>query len=215
MAREISINPNCIFTMWDFEYAFADQKPVQVAHQDLRYHNFKISQVVKIITPHKMHISRCAGYKVCVKRQREPLKFHTKFGAHTQQNIHFTEFYLCVIFNIFELWRHTPYILLVRRSPDKTIQNDWWYLTKCHCTWRVALIDQDFRHIVISGTVQSKYSSRVIFTSEAWCTITVIPSLNCFYCHPVPLASPVGNLRMWNRQCRHPVTARGLIDMPY
>ena len=38
----------------------------------------------------KMYILRCMGSKFCVKFQRCPLKFHTKFWTHTPQNIHFT-----------------------------------------------------------------------------------------------------------------------------
>ena len=38
----------------------------------------------------KMHILPCMGSKFCVKFQRCPLKFHTKFGTHTTQNMHFT-----------------------------------------------------------------------------------------------------------------------------
>ena len=37
----------------------------------------------------KMHILRCMGSKYCVKFQRCPLKFHTKFWTHTPQNMHF------------------------------------------------------------------------------------------------------------------------------
>ena len=38
----------------------------------------------------KMHILRCMGSNFCVKFQRCPLKFHTKFWTHTPQNMHFT-----------------------------------------------------------------------------------------------------------------------------
>ena len=38
----------------------------------------------------KMYILRCMGSKFCVKFQRCPLKFHTKFWTHTPQNFHFT-----------------------------------------------------------------------------------------------------------------------------
>ena len=38
----------------------------------------------------KMHILRCMGSKFCVKFQRCPLKFHTKFWTHTTQDMHFT-----------------------------------------------------------------------------------------------------------------------------
>ena len=37
-----------------------------------------------------MHILRFMGSKFCVKFQRCPLKFHTKFWTHTPQNMHFT-----------------------------------------------------------------------------------------------------------------------------
>ena len=43
-----------------------------------------------------MHIWRCMGSKFCVKFQRGPLKFHTKFWTHTPQNVHFTVMYFCV-----------------------------------------------------------------------------------------------------------------------
>ena len=43
-----------------------------------------------------MHILRCMGSKFCVKFQRAPLKFHTKFWTHTPQNMNFTVFYFCV-----------------------------------------------------------------------------------------------------------------------
>ena len=43
-----------------------------------------------------MHILRCMGSKFCVKFQRAPLKFHTKFWTHTPQNVHFTIFIFCV-----------------------------------------------------------------------------------------------------------------------
>ena len=36
------------------------------------------------------------GSKFCVKFQRAPLKFHTKFWTHTLQNMHFTVLYFCV-----------------------------------------------------------------------------------------------------------------------
>ena len=39
-----------------------------------------------------MHILRCMGSKFCVKFQRAPLKFRTKFWTHTPQNMHFTVF---------------------------------------------------------------------------------------------------------------------------
>ena len=43
-----------------------------------------------------MHIFRCMGSKFCVKFQRAPLKFHTKFWTHTPTNMHFTVFNICV-----------------------------------------------------------------------------------------------------------------------
>ena len=43
-----------------------------------------------------MHILRCMGSKFCVKFQRAPLKFHTKFWTHTPQNMNFTVFFFCV-----------------------------------------------------------------------------------------------------------------------
>ena len=47
-----------------------------------------------------MHILRWMGSKFCVKFQRCPLKFHTKFWTHTPQNMHFTLLYFYVWFTI-------------------------------------------------------------------------------------------------------------------
>ena len=47
-----------------------------------------------------MHILRCMGSKSCVKFQRCPLKFHTKFWTHTPQNMHFTDCYFSLWFTI-------------------------------------------------------------------------------------------------------------------
>ena len=47
-----------------------------------------------------MHILWCMDSKFCVRFQGAPLKFHTKFWTHTPQNIHFTDFYVCVWFMI-------------------------------------------------------------------------------------------------------------------
>ena len=43
-----------------------------------------------------MHILQCMGSKFCVKFQRAPLKFHTKFWTHTSQNLHLIGFNFCV-----------------------------------------------------------------------------------------------------------------------
>ena len=43
-----------------------------------------------------MHIFRCMGSQFCVKFQRAPLKFHTKFWTHPPQNMQFTVFNFCV-----------------------------------------------------------------------------------------------------------------------
>ena len=50
-----------------------------------RYRNLQAK-----IEDSKIHILRCMGSKFCVKFQRFPLKFHTKFWTHTTQNMHFT-----------------------------------------------------------------------------------------------------------------------------
>ena len=52
----------------------------------------------------KMHILRCMGSKFCVKFQRCPLKFNTKFWTHTPQNMHFRGVKNLTTFNILELW---------------------------------------------------------------------------------------------------------------
>ena len=48
-----------------------------------------------------MHILRCMGSKFCVKFQRAPLKFHSKFWTHTSQNKHFTVCNFCVWVTIY------------------------------------------------------------------------------------------------------------------
>ena len=47
-----------------------------------------------------MHIVRCKGSKFCVKFQRTPLKFHTKFWIHTPHSV----FYFCVLVTINLSW---------------------------------------------------------------------------------------------------------------
>ena len=47
-----------------------------------------------------MHILRCMGSKFCGKFQRVPLKFHTNFGTHIPQNMHFIDFNVCVLLMI-------------------------------------------------------------------------------------------------------------------
>ena len=66
----------------------------------LRCHNFMISQFVKFVTSRKIDILRCMCSKFCVKFQRAPLKFHTKFWTHTSKNINFTDLYFCMWFTI-------------------------------------------------------------------------------------------------------------------
>ena len=55
-----------------------------------------------------MYILRCMGSKFYVKFARVPVKYDTIFWTHILQNMHFTDLYLCVIYDIFELWRHKP-----------------------------------------------------------------------------------------------------------
>ena len=59
-----------------------------------------------------MHILRCMGSKFCMKFQRCPLKFHTKFGTHTPQNMQFTR---CQKFD--ELWYPSDMISYVLVIP--------------------------------------------------------------------------------------------------
>ena len=40
------------------------------------------------------------GLKFCVKFQRAPLKFRTKFLIHTLQKMHFTVFFYVVIYDL-------------------------------------------------------------------------------------------------------------------
>ena len=56
----------------------------------------------------KMHILRCMGSKPCVKFQRCPLKFHTKFWTLTPHNMHFTG---CLL-SLSETGPRTPCILV-------------------------------------------------------------------------------------------------------
>ena len=62
-----------------------------------------------------MHILRCMGLKFCVKFQRAPLKFHTKFWIHTQKDMNFTDFHFCVWFTISLKY---DVISLMRRAPE-------------------------------------------------------------------------------------------------
>ena len=55
----------------------------------------------------KMHILRCMSTKFCVKFQRCPLKFHTKFWTHTPQNMYFMR---CWKFD--DLWYLKSYDIL-------------------------------------------------------------------------------------------------------
>ena len=43
-----------------------------------------------------MHILQCMGSKFCVKFQRAPLKFYTKFWTNTPKTMHFSVFSFCV-----------------------------------------------------------------------------------------------------------------------
>ena len=52
----------------------------------------------------KMHILWCMGSKFCVKFQRCPLKFHTKFWTHTPQNMHLRGVKDLTTYEILELW---------------------------------------------------------------------------------------------------------------
>ena len=52
--------------------------------------------------PRKIHFLWCMGSKFCVKFQRVPLKFHTKFWSHISQNVHITDFH-------FSLWLMIPW----------------------------------------------------------------------------------------------------------
>ena len=77
-----------------------------------------------------MNILRCMGSKFCVKFQRAPLKFHTKFWTHTPQNIHFTVFYFCVRVTIS---LNCDVISLSETGPCPSILCAWWrYSTVFH-----------------------------------------------------------------------------------
>ena len=55
-----------------------------------------------------MYILRCVGSKFCLKFQRFTLKFHLEsLNPYTAQYA-FHRLFLCVIYDIFELWRHKP-----------------------------------------------------------------------------------------------------------
>ena len=89
--REIVITPgNGLVVTWQQTTAWTkhDQGPIslRLMMSHFRYH--KSHTKIKVS---KMHILQWMGSKFCVKFQRCPLKFHTKFWIHTRQNMHFTQ----------------------------------------------------------------------------------------------------------------------------
>ena len=58
--------------------------------------------------PRKMLILWCMGSKFCVKFRSAPLKFCTKFWTHTSENMHFTDSFLFLVYDVLQLWRHKP-----------------------------------------------------------------------------------------------------------
>ena len=76
----------------------------------------------------KMHILRCMGSKFCMKFQRCPLKFHTKFWTHTPQNMHFMR---CWKFD--DLWYLKSYdiLSLSETGPRSDKSFNEWSLECC------------------------------------------------------------------------------------
>ena len=72
---------------------------------------------LNFLTPRKMHILRRMGSKFCVKFQRAPLNFHTKFWTHTPQNMHCNVFNFCVSITI--SLNCDVISLIVRRAPER------------------------------------------------------------------------------------------------
>ena len=56
----------------------------------------------------KMRTLQCMGSKFCVKFQRAPLKFHTKFWIHTLQNMHLWGVKYLTTYDILEIVRQAP-----------------------------------------------------------------------------------------------------------
>ena len=85
-----------------------------------------------------MHILLCVGSKFCVKFQRAPLKFHTKFWTHTPQNMHFTVFYFNMIFTTS---LNCDVISLSETGPwDSTRQIQKPDGSGPHCVWRTSTV---------------------------------------------------------------------------
>ena len=97
----------------------------------------EISQFIKLLTHREMHILRCMGSKFCVKFQRAPLKFHTKFWTHTPKLAFYWLLFLHVTNDIFDVISligtgamSVSGSALVRvmtrdRSGGKTSPNEW------------------------------------------------------------------------------------------
>ena len=122
-----------------------------------------------------MHILRCMGSKFCVKFQRAPLKFHTKFWTHTPQNMHFTVLY-------FWVW---VTISLTSQALVRRTHGDSYMSVNCIiiCTgngfspvWRQAII-----WTILDLPSISKTPVRIIL----WCPTTKMFIKPCFLNQPV------------------------------
>ena len=126
-----------------------------------------------------MYILRYMGSKSCVEFQRVPLKFHTKFWTHTPQNVHFTDFYICLWFTIFL----DCDVISLRAIEVLTVMfsNDFfWSFRQCKCFlwllnhhyWRdnglaghAGRADCHYHHSdVIMTTIASQITSLMIVT---------------------------------------------------
>ena len=121
------------------------------------------------------------GFKISVKFYRIPSKFRTKVWIHTPQNMHFTDLFLWVIYDLFELWCHMPWwdnplagtmrsrahgprdlrgqqgSISLRCHKPKTSKLTLWVLHQFHC-WIAELI--------VNMQIFWRYISTLLFSSK-------------------------------------------------
>ena len=146
-----------------------------------------------------MHFLRCMGSKFCVKFQRAPLKFHTKFWTHTPQNMNFTVFYFCVWVTIS---LNCDVISLSETGPCPVmplIPSCRYICLETHGTAMLdylGSIDKDLQKDYFA------YSITVISASQARRLLSVLVhrhSVECKYLIPVSFALLFQHRHGWNR----------------
>ena len=128
-----------------------------------------------------MHILRWMGSKSCVKFQRCPLKFHTKFWTHTPQNMHFTDCYFslwftiswnCDVISLSETapWNITPNLMVF--SYDKVLIFRRFQLYQWSRVDRIWSQQSSWPFYRLVGVVYKWYSCEIIgwkyFASSGW-----------------------------------------------